>query len=285
MLRTVDYNADLWQRKRARRNRYLTVDLKRTPMFSLFRLAIMPWLFVRYQMFRWSRTGPFGPDRARYVDLEPPHPSSLLKRALHETHVKQYHEASCSVATVVNAINAVNTSRNGFGSGLLTQQAILEKVRTAHWKERMEPQGHNGRRGLPFPVFAGVVKDSLDAYGIGYSSLDAVQASTDRAKSRLIRQELKSRLFEFERAGNCLILIHFNQGIYVTEYQIPHISLVGGYDPAADRVTILDVDPDQTRPYQVSFDRFYEGLSNDYGWLFKLHGFGSGGYVFIRLQG
>ncbi len=75
-------------------------------MFTVFRLLILPWLHIRYLVFKWTRTGPFGPDSARYVDPVPPESAHPLKKALYDTHVKQYHEASCSVATVANAVNA-----------------------------------------------------------------------------------------------------------------------------------------------------------------------------------
>lgn len=252
-------------------------------MFTVFRLFILPWLIFRYTVFRLTRTGPFGPGRARYVDPDVPAGASPLKQALWETHVKQYHEASCSVASVVNIINAVHRYLGSPGAGSLTQAEILETVRAAFWKERMQPQGHNGHRGLPLPVLAEVVTESLRVYGIRYSCLDVVQASANPSAAKRLKRELRARLLEFETSGRCLILIHFNQGILVPEYQIPHISPVGGYDPAKDMVTLLDVDPDQTMPYEVGFDRFYESLANDYGWLFRLKGFGSGGYVYIRL--
>ena len=71
------------------------------------------------------------------------------------------------MASVVCVVNVLR-ERYGCPGPTVTQQAILEKVRTAHWKERMEPGGYKGRRGLPLAVLAQVVQDSLRAYGIPF---------------------------------------------------------------------------------------------------------------------
>ena len=72
-------------------------------------------------------------------------------------------------------------------------------------------------------------------------------------------------------------------GRYVRALNIPHISPVGSFDPKNMTVTVLDVDSSQENPYRVTFDTFYSGLSSDYGHIFRPFGYGSGGYVFIRL--
>jgi hypothetical protein len=58
---------------------------------------------------------------------------------------------------------------------------------------------------------------------------------------------------------------------------------VGGYDPASGKVTLLDVDPDQAHPYQVSFEAFYESLAGNYNPVFRHFGYAEGGIVFIQV--
>jgi hypothetical protein len=161
---------------------------------------------------------------------------------------------------------------------------ILEKVRTANWKERMVEKGYKGRRGLPLAVLGDVVKSSLDAYGIAYKSVEAVQAVKDKEKSKEIKAVLRKRLEDFEERGDCLLIAHFDQGAYLPTLNIPHISPVGGFDTKTGDVVILDVDPDQEKFYKITFDTFYRGLSSNYHHVFRLFGFGSGGYVFIKLH-
>ena len=80
-----------------------------------------------------------------------------------------------------------------------------------------------------------------------------------------------------------MLIAHFDQGAFVPELNIPHISPVGGYDDITDRVTVLDVDRYQSGPYSIPFERFYRGISKPYALPFRLLGLSNGGYVYIQL--
>jgi hypothetical protein len=145
----------------------------------------------------------------------------------------------------------------------------------------MRPEGHNGRRGLPLGLLGEIVAASLAAYGIRPKAMDVVPALSEGAAA--IKRRLRNRLRRFEDRGDCLLLVHFNQGALVPALSIPHISPVGGYDGATDRVTLLDVDPDQPAPYSVTFERFYQALACQYLGLLRPFGYDRGGYVFVQL--
>ena len=147
----------------------------------------------------------------------------------------------------------------------------------------MSDNGYNGRRGLPLETLGQVVKASLNAWNIDYQSVEIVQVTRDPVKSEKARHLLRSRLEQFETRGNCLIISHFDQGSFIPEFHIPHISPVGGFDTASRTVTLLDVDTAQTFPYTLPFDLFYKGLSYNYNPAFRHFGYGEGGYVFIRV--
>ena len=156
--------------------------------------------------------------------------------------------------------------------------------RTANWKERLSSNGFHGRRGLPLPLLARVVETSLSVYKIAYQSIETVQTVNDPARSVPVKAVLFERLQNFETKGDSLMIIHFDQGAVVPTLNIPHISPVGGFDPSTGDVIILDVDPEQERLYKTSFTTFYKGLSSDYHHLFKHFGYGSGGYVYVKLK-
>ncbi|MCF6177153.1 MAG: phytochelatin synthase family protein [Victivallaceae bacterium] len=249
---------------------------------KLFRFIIKPYLYLLYFFHKITGTGTFGSEVAEYVDnnsLE----GSALKKALHKNHVKQYHEASCSVASVVSVINAINDTENSLTDPPLTQLEILEQVRTGNWKERMSPDGDNGKRGIPLAMLGDIVKSSLDAYNIEYELVETVQAVKSYKQAAAIKENLRERLNDFEQHGNCVIIAHFNQGIFIRDLHIPHISPVGGFDNTTDIVTMLDVDPPHERPYRISFETFYKGISSNYHYIFKPFGFTGGGYIFIKL--
>jgi len=250
---------------------------------NLRRSLIHAYLYVPYGFRKISGTGAFGRNRAEYIYGSIPSADNKLKTALIRHHVKQFHGSSCSVATVVSVVNALRELQ--FDTPVpITQIDILEKVRTAHWKERMSKNGHNGRRGLPLPVLGDVVKGSLDTYEIDYAAVETVKPPRDPEASVQTRYVLRRRLDDFETKGDCLIIAHFDQGVYVPALNIPHISPVGGVDTDTGRVIVLDVDISQQYPYKITFDTFYKGISKNYHHILRPFGYDKGGYVFIKLR-
>jgi len=249
---------------------------------NLRRTIIHGLLCGPYLFHKLTGSGAFGPRGAQYLPELPRNAGNPLKAALFKHHVKQYHEASCSVASVAAVINTMRTLSDG-ASQPVTQAELLEKVRTGFWKERMSAQGHNGRRGLPLPLLGEIVKGSLDAYGLGYGAIETVAGTQNPALAEKRRQALRKRLTGFETRGDCLIIAHFGQGVFLRTLNIPHISPVGGFEPESGDVTILDVDPDQLRPYKVAFDTFCRGIFSRYPTALRPFGYRTGGYVYIRL--
>jgi hypothetical protein len=250
---------------------------------NLLRNLIRPYLYTRYAFHRMTGTGAFRENGTRTVSLSVSTDWNCLKQAIWKNHVKQFHEASCSVASVVSCLNAIRSPKAD-KINPISQADILDRVTTGHWKARMSDGGYRGRRGLPLPILGQVVKDSIAAYGITVHSVEIVQTPKNAPRQSPIRSRLKKRLRNFDRDGSGLIIAHFDQGCLVPTFNIPHISPVGAYDAAAGRVTMLDVDPDQQQPYEVTFDTFYKGLSCDYHNIFKAFGYGSGGYIYIRIH-
>lgn len=249
----------------------------------LVRTLLRIYLQIPYHYRKISRTGAFGAKGGRYTDMGIPSNGNPLKRAMMAHHVKQFHESSCSVATVVSVVNAIKSVRDGTFEPI-DQKGILERVETGHWKERMSDGGYNGRRGLPLTLLGDVVKSSLDIYHVGYQTVETIQAEKKPGLSAGIKDYLRKSLSLYETKGSCVVIAHFDQGVFVPALNIPHISPVGGFDIEKGRVTILDVDPDQEKPYHVSFDTFYRGLASDYHHIFKAYGYGSGGAVVITLK-
>lgn len=245
------------------------------------RIIIHAFFYGLYFFHKTTGTGAFGRSEAEYIN-NTVKTGSPLKAALFKHHVKQYHEASCSVATVVTVVNAIREIQEG-NIVPISQMDILEKVRTGNWKERMSEKGDNGKRGLPLPLLGEIVKSSLDAYGIRYERIEITGAPENRLQKEKIITALKSRLSDFETKGDCLIIAHFDQGSFLRTLNIPHISPVGGFDISNGDVVILDVDPEQKKPYKISFDTFCKGILSNYHNLLRPFGFKSGGYIYIKL--
>jgi hypothetical protein len=207
---------------------------------------------------------------------------NALKQGIWKYHVKQFHESSCSVASVVSCINALRALKNG-NMTPISQHDILDRVTTGHWKARMSKGGYHGRRGLPLSLLGRVVKDSIAAYGLAVRAVEVVPTPVNAPGDASIHTTLKARLKTFDQKGKGLIIAHFDQGAFIPTLNIPHISPVGAYDAASGRVTMLDVDPEEKRPYQISYETFYTGLSSNYHHMFTAFGYNGGGYVYIQV--
>jgi len=248
----------------------------------IYKYTIRTLLILRYYFHWLTRTGCFGPGQAvRFSPVPDDKKGDSLRSGLFRYHVKQFHESSCSVASVVSVINTLGESTQG-QTAPITQQQILDRVRAAHWKERMGPEGYKGRRGLPLTVLGEVIRASLKAYDIPHAGVEIIQAQGGQ-NAKKIKDHLIANLNAFQNQDNCLVIAHFDQGSFVQEMNIPHISPVGGFDATTGQVTILDVDPCQPRPYKIPFFRFYRGISTHYGGIFRLFDYGRGGVVVIRL--
>jgi hypothetical protein len=250
--------------------------------FHIYFPIIRSYLMLPYHFHRLTRTGAFAAGPGGMVRETPPATGNALKRSMWRHYVKQYHESSCSVAAVATVINALGEVIRG-RAGNVTQMDLLDRVKAGNWKKRMSPEGDDGKHGMPFGLFGEVVKGSIDAFEIPVRSVEAVDLRKSPLPERGKKELLRSRLEDYEALGNGVIIIHFDQGAYVPDLNIPHISPVGGYDTATDRVTIMDVDQAQSGPYSISFDRFYRGISKPYPFPFRLGEMSNGGYIYIRL--
>ena len=239
-------------------------------------------LYGPYLFHKITGTGAFGRRGATYLEGSVPIGDNPLKAALFRHHVKQFLETACSVASVVTVVNALRDFQ-GHRSDPITQMDILERVHNGHWKERMRPRGHDGRRGLPLPLLGEIVKSSLDAYSLLYKTVETVDGTKDPVRARKQKEALRHRLVDFETRGNCLIIAHFDQGAFVRTLNIPHISPVGKFNTKTGEVTILDVDTEQNRLYKVPFDTFFKGLFSNYHPVLRPFGYQAGGYVCITL--
>ena len=240
------------------------------------------YLYIVYGLCKITGIGAFGPNRAITIQSNLYNYGNPLKTALWKHHVKQFHGASCSVASVVSVVNALKELQEP-RPAVITQMDILEKVKTAHWRERMLDPDYKGRRGLPLAVLGDVLKSSLDAYALTHKTVETVAALKSPSHSKRIREVLAQRLLEFEQRGDGLIVAHFDQGVYVPTLNIPHISPVGAFDAKTGEVVILDVDPEVERPYKIGFDTFYKGLCSNCHRVIRSSAFGRGGYVFVKL--
>ena len=88
-------------------------------------------------------------------------------------YVKQFNEASCSVASTATVLNsALEYTAGELNTNKITQYDILEKVRAIHWKERMQKGGYKGKRGVPIDEYETAIESSLRRFDVPFDQLD-----------------------------------------------------------------------------------------------------------------
>ena len=79
------------------------------------------------------------------------------------------------------------------------------------------------------------------------------------------------------------MLVYFNQGVITGDWDGPHISAIGAYDAANDRVLIMDVDRNWYVPYWTSTETLLAGAGEadrrEHGVLAG----GTGGYLCVQV--
>lgn len=193
--------------------------------------------------------------------------------ALIPYYVPQLNEAACSVASVAMVVNAAVRAGRPLGNEdrNVTQQALLDKVRDAQWKERVSAGNLPLRHGLTLAQLGEVTAASLQAFGDANAAVATVPA--DGSSEGLAR--FRATLAANETSAREALLLHFVQD-ELTDAPggpYPHISPVGAYDAEHRRVLILDVDREWYEPYWVSDEVLWRALSRKTIW------FGAGGYV------
>jgi hypothetical protein len=212
------------------------------------------------------------------------HKSHPVFQALASSFAYQFNEAACSVASVATVLNAANVILDQkTGVGRITQQEILKRVDVVNWSARISPEGFRNRRGLPIDSLGMAVKKTFEEYEIPCSLLLTIPL-TGSSRSDAFKKELFQKLVHFQYHRNCFLIAHFNQGVFLKGLHLPHISPIMSVDMENRMVCILDVDPQVSEPYWVSFDNFWKAISWKYDGILRRHGYESGGYVWIQLD-
>jgi hypothetical protein len=187
----------------------------------------------------------------------------------------QENEHSCSVASIAMLVNAARTLCNAWGlDEPVSQRQLLKQVGNARWNSAVGPGGD----GVELDDMAGLVRQSLSAYGFSRFEIEAVHV--DRV-TREARIKARRELIETAHSPTRFIIANFLQGIYTEDSAgtVGHYAPVAAFDLQSGSALILDPDPCGYRPYWVGEDRFLEGMAT----RDESSGL-SRGYVSVRLE-
>ena len=142
---------------------------------------------------------------------------------------RQFTNCSCSVAGVACALNAL------VGKGpLITQQDLLAHV-GGEWTRQSRQDGD----GVTFQDFVDRTGAALEAYGMADRyGVEVFKPKKENGDSLAAMLETYAQ----NAADGGVSLIYFNQGEVTSDWDGPHVSVAGPYDPVRGRVAIVEVD-------------------------------------------
>lgn len=172
----------------------------------------------------------------------------------------------CSVASSAMVLNALRASVNLTAADeLVTQKALLDKVKVLDWKAKVGEGGH----GVTLDELKQLITEALALYGMkGAGSpssasgvtVEAIHVDKIDAKTR---SAIRDVLLKNEKSDRDFIIANFLQSEYTgdPEGQVGHLSPVAGYDSKEKRVLIFDSDRQYYEPYWVSEEVFLKGMN------------------------
>lgn len=176
----------------------------------------------------------------------------------------QYTTSACSIAAVTAAVNGLNGLPADAEETVLTQPALLELVGLDEWTA-LSAEGGDGVRFDQLESFTRAAVESLGMADYTVSAFHPDGAS--EANLDVLREMLAAN----EASAADALLVYFNQGVVTGDWDGPHVSLIGAYDAAADRVLILEVDQEWYIPYwtpvPILLDAMVKPTSDEHGVL------------------
>lgn len=187
-------------------------------------------------------------------------------------YIHQTTHSSCSVASTVMIMNALLRTGKPYpwkGTNV-THEKILEKVQVEDWKKKTM----DGGDGVTLDALANICTEALKKYGFSDYTIEKKTYPEDIATSL---DELRADLAANESNDKEYMLLHYRQELAVDLNGVyAHVSPVGAYDAATDRVLIMDVDREWFGPYWISVVKLHDTL------MTPTKKYGDGGIIWFR---
>jgi hypothetical protein len=164
----------------------------------------------------------------------------------------QFTTSACSIATVTAALNGLTGLPAWASETVMSQPDLLEITGNTLWAE-LSAEGGDGVTFAQLEAFSAEAVAALDLPL-------AVAAYQPGTVTDATTAEVRALLAANEASADDALLIYFNQGVVTGDWDGPHISLIGAYDAAADRVLILEVDQDWYVPYWTPLPVLMEAM-------------------------
>ncbi|WP_157230875.1 phytochelatin synthase family protein [Kiloniella laminariae] len=170
----------------------------------------------------------------------------------------QFTSSACSIATVTATLNGLRGLPPHAEDTVTTQPALLELVADPVWSAVSAEDGD----GVTFAQLEEFSRKAVEALAQQDARLANWQVASWKpaANDAAALASLREKLAKNEASAGDALMIYFNQGVLTGDWDGPHISLIGAYDAASDRVLILEVDQEWYIPYWSPVPKLLEAM-------------------------
>jgi hypothetical protein len=168
-------------------------------------------------------------------------------------YIPQRTSSDCSLAAIAMAVNALRGLPKNADQELVNENNLMAAVNDQGWMVKVTEDGP----GVTFTDTEKYLREALDHFDMASAKLQAV--STTKADAATL-DDFRKVLAANETTADNVMLVYFNQGVVTGDWNGPHISAVGAYDAAKDRVLIMDVDRTWYVPYWTSTKTLLDAL-------------------------
>lgn len=168
-------------------------------------------------------------------------------------YIPQRTSSDCSLAAIVMAVNALRGLPANADQQLITENTLMSGVGDQKWMTEVTEDGS----GVTFDETQRYLRAALDHFELADATLKVVSTTVADAPTL---DGLRRALTENEATSANVMLVYFNQGVITGDWDGPHISAIGAYDAAKDRVLLMDVDRDWYVPYWTSTETLLAAL-------------------------
>ena len=192
-------------------------------------------------------------------------------------YIPQRTSSDCSLAALVMAVNGLRGLPPNADQELVTENSLMSTVGDQEWMGKVTEDGS----GVTFEETTRYLRKSLDAFELNGATLTAVQPGAADAGAL---EALRKALAENETSADNVMLVYFNQGVITGDWDGPHISPIGAYDAAKDRVLLMDVDRNWYVPYWTSTETLLAAVVKPVAEEHGVLAGGTGGYILASKQ-
>ena len=171
--------------------------------------------------------------------------------------IQQHTDSSCSLASAVMLLNAIRGHEGQLKVGApVSELSLLDALKDEAWREQVR---HETGPGQSLSEFA-------DSFARALAHFDCAEdwqvTKMPVGDAAACLQELRATLAELESGTPGFVAANFHLDLFYGDgVDVGHFSPIGAYDPARDRVLILDVYKKDYEPLWAPLERLARAMA------------------------